>query len=267
MNTVIHTTFDTMGTTAIVTMGSEHAWRAASLRSQMVDVCSWFDQTYSTYQADSTVQKLRGSGIERSSWPIHVQDMAAEGEKWEFATSGYFTMTSPSGQWDPTGLVKAKSIESLAILLQAQGITEFSVNIGGDIAYSDFLSSSELSRVAISRPTSIATAAPAPLMVLDLARGSHRAVATSGTAERGEHIWSTSDTGVAQATVVADNIALADIWATALVAGGSDALELFIDQKVGEAIVMTRDHHMIITAGISTLLAETATHHELLRVS
>lgn len=262
MSNFIHTTFDTMGTTAIVTMGAEHSWKIGSLRSQMEDLCEWFDQNYSTYRPDSNLRTLRDSGAERSSWPKHFQQLAHEGTKWESVTAGYFTMTSPSHQWDPTGLVKAKAIESLAILLHAQGVTEFSVNIGGDIRLSDQLASSDLSRVAINRPVSVATGESAPLMVLDLAQSPHRAVATSGSAERGEHIW-TSSYEITQATVVANDIESADVWATALVAGGNDALQRFINQGVGEAIALTPDQRMIITAGVSQLIAEPSLPHAL----
>lgn len=256
MSTLIHVTFDTMGTTAIVTMGSEHYWRAESLRRQMEEVCAWFDESYSTYRTDSTLNKLRTSSKQRSSWPSHFQQMADEGNRWESETDGYFTMSAPSGLWDPTGLVKAKAIESLAILLQAQGVTEFSVNIGGDICLSAHLSYSDLSRVAISQPVSIAEKEASPLMVLDLAQGTHRAVATSGSTERGEHIWATSRSEVLQATVVASDIESADVWATALVSGGTAALERFIDHGVGEALVITSDQRMIVTPGVSPLIAQ-----------
>ena len=262
MNEFIYVDFDTMGTTATVTMGVEHSWRAASLRAQMEEVCRWFDHNYSTYQPDSTLQKLRAADRERSSWPQPFQQLAKEGSSWELATAGHFTMTGPTGQWDPTGLVKAKAIESLAILLHAQGITEFSVNIGGDIRFSDHLDSSALSRVAINRPVSVAAGASAPLMVLDLAQSPYRAIATSGSAERGEHIWTTSSE-INQATVVARDIETADVWATALVSGGEDALQRFIGQGVGEALVLTRDQRMIITTGISPLIAESPVPHEL----
>ena len=264
MSNLIQITFDTMGTTALVTMGSEHAWKAQSLRSQLLDVCSWFDQSYSTYRTDSDLQLLRASGSETPFWPAHFQKLAEEGRKWEAITAGHFTMTTPAGEWDPTGLVKAKAIDALAIMLHAQGIGEFSVNIGGDIGFSDYLNSSELSRVAISRPVSVAEGPTAPLMVWDLASSSHRAVATSGTAERGDHIWSDSSAHVTQATVAAKDISTADVWATALVSGETDALERFIDQGAGDAVVITRDGHMIITEGVSPLIANPQTTHELI---
>jgi thiamine biosynthesis lipoprotein len=52
-------------------------------------------------------------------------------------------------------------------------------------------------------------------------------MATSGTAERGEHIWrrTETDTSFRQATVLASDIMTADVLATTIIAGGQTALD------------------------------------------
>lgn len=56
--------------------------------------------------------------------------------------------------------------------------------------------------------------------------GVWRAVATSGVAERGEHIWRVQREGrvLSQVTVVAADIVVADVLATAVVAAGPEVV-------------------------------------------
>lgn len=50
------------------------------------------------------------------------------------------------------------------------------------------------------------------------------AIATSGTHDRGEHIWRkvTDGPSIISATVVSDDIVTSDVWATAIISGGPD---------------------------------------------
>ena len=59
------------------------------------------------------------------------------------------------------------------------------------------------------------------------------AVATSGSAERGDHIWTQPGAGPSpfvQVSVAAGDILTADVLATAIVAGGRPALDEFADR-------------------------------------
>jgi thiamine biosynthesis lipoprotein len=58
----------------------------------------------------------------------------------------------------------------------------------------------------------------------------HSAIATSGSAERGEHIWRVGrGAGFVQVTVAAADIVTADVLATAIVAGGTQMLNRATD--------------------------------------
>lgn len=261
MNDFLHFDFDTMGTTAIITMEANHDWRVKSLTDKVEDICSYFDQRYSTYREDSVLSLLRKGQSHPATWPADFQQLIAAGDNYEAATGGHFTLTRPTGEWDPTGLVKAKAIDSVSIFLEAQGIRRFSVNIGGDIVLGPEVSPSDLSRIAITPPVALRDGVQAPALVLDLAFSQYTATATSGTTERGDHIWSPVSSGDApiQATVVASDIVTADTWATALVAGGQDALDRFLASGDGEAVIFSSRTQMVITPGLSALLA---TPHE-----
>lgn len=55
--------------------------------------------------------------------------------------------------------------------------------------------------------------------------GTRRALATSGTAERGEHVWRIgANSTFHQVSVVASDIVTADVLATAILAGGPGTL-------------------------------------------
>ena len=58
-----------------------------------------------------------------------------------------------------------------------------------------------------------------------------RAIATSGTSERGEHIWRRPESGdLVQVTVLARDIVTADVLATAILAGGTETRDRASDR-------------------------------------
>jgi len=74
------------------------------------------------------------------------------------------------------------------------------------------------------------------------------AVATSGIAERGEHIWRRAGGDLfAQVSVAAGDIVTADVLATAIVAGGLDTLRLATDRWPAEVIAVTRSGEICAT--------------------
>jgi FAD:protein FMN transferase len=100
------------------------------------------------------------------------------------------------------------------------------MNAGGDIYVPETVKADLDWRVAIHRPVSIAAEEAGVLTVLDLKGTGYRAVCTSGSAERGDHIWDPKAPGkepargLAQVTVVAEDLVQADVWATAAYAQG-----------------------------------------------
>jgi len=95
------------------------------------------------------------------------------------------------------------------------------------------------------------------LTVVDLNNSNYRAVATSGTAERGEHIWNPKTNGwanqLAQVTVVAEDLVSADVWATALFAAGDQALALAEKHSLN-ALFVDLDGELSSTKSFTELL-------------
>jgi thiamine biosynthesis lipoprotein len=86
----------------------------------------------------------------------------------------------------------------------------------------------------------------------------YSAVATSGSAERGEHIWNqiTDAAGdYVQVSVLAPDMITADALATAIVAGGQDLLDLFASNWDAEALAVNRNGNLRATPGFRAFLA------------
>jgi hypothetical protein len=87
--------------------------------------------------------------------------------------------------------------------------------------------------------------------------GSRHAVATSGSAERGDHILTVMaiDHSYLQATVVADDIETADVLATEIIAGGPTALSSVVERWSVDVLTVARDGSLAATPGFTTALA------------
>ena len=132
------------------------------------------------------------------------------------------TSDEPAGEaepgFDPSGLVKGWAAERASVLLASSGVPAHSLGAGGDIRVRGgrgsvgTSGSGEPWRIGVSDPHRTGQL----LTVVELTDG---AVATSGTAERGEHIWDphtgSPATALASVTIVGPNLTWADGYATA----------------------------------------------------
>ena len=224
-----------------------------------MDVLRDADEIFSLYKPGSEISRLNAGTSSWDSASSVQRKIRADALDWKTVTQGFFDPVSPEGSYDPSGLVKSWAARNAAQYLEANGVREFTLNAGGDIHLSHDLTSPLLNKVGLSNLRSIADAAAGSNMVLDLAGSELRAVATSGRSERGEHIWLTDHSSdYIQATVVAKDLVLADIWATALISGGAAALKLFsetVDSADAVALVTTKDLGFTASKGFASVLA------------
>ena len=120
-----------------------------------------------------------------------------------------------SGRYDPTGLVKGWAVArafTLAIspMLDDGRLRSAAINAGGDMLVSTVEADSPGWMIGVEDPRDTRRY----LAAFRLRGG---AVATSGASKRGEHV-ARRCREVLQATVIADSIIDADVWATALLA-------------------------------------------------
>ncbi len=190
------------------------------------------DETFSLYKPESPLSRLARGETSVAKCPPEVSEIWDACEEWEKTTDGWFSAFTPQHTFDPSGLVKTWAANQAAESLLAAGISDFTLNAGGDILLSDDLSDPLAWRVAIHTPVSIADSKAGILTVVDLTDTRFRAVATSGSAERGAHIWNPKAPGkepaneLVQVSVVARDLVSADVWATAAFAQGNRAIDL-----------------------------------------
>ncbi len=177
-----------------------------------------YDHRYSLYDPSSVLSRIARGDLRLTDAPQDVRDVYALALEWRDRTGGAFTPHRPDGVVDLSGVVKALAIRDAGALLD-DGSQDWLLNAGGDV-----LARGRHRGVA---PWSVGVVDPARREVVRRRRGlkePRRAVATSGTAERGEHVWRRAGLTFVQATVVADDIVTADVLATAIVAGDADDL-------------------------------------------
>ena len=220
------------------------------------------DSLFSLYKPNSETSRLNTGEIAWSEASPVQRDVRTMCDDWKSVTSGFFDPEPSPGSYDPSGLVKAWATRNAALFLEANGYLDFTINAGGDIYLGPKVRTSPLTRVGLSNYVSISSPYASTNFVLELEGSGFFGVATSGSAERGDHIWSTkgarAEDKFLQVSVAAIDLITADIWATAIVAGGPEALIEF-EKKVsatsGVALVTDQNGRISSTAGFTRLLA------------
>jgi thiamine biosynthesis lipoprotein len=182
------------------------------------------DRVFSTYRADSDVSRFSRHEIGLEDCAPEVAEVLALGATAERDSAGAFSVwrPGPGGDvvLDPSGVVKGWAVERAAELLRSLDATDFCLSAGGDMVCSTADPDGEPWRVGIEDPAD-------PTRLVAVVPVYSGAVATSGTAHRGEHVID-ARTGrppaaVASVTVVAGSLTWADIDATAAFALGPEA--------------------------------------------
>jgi thiamine biosynthesis lipoprotein len=209
-----------MGTVASITFDSISG-DSIDLRS-VHGAFDHFDATYSLYRPDSELSLIASHALELGDATAEVRDTYAKALEWRAVTQGEFSPHRPDGAIDLSGIVKALAMNTAGAELTKAGTTNWCLNVGGDILVSGLDNKAEPWAVGIADPFD-----RGELLTSATLRGSRRACATSGSAERGDHIWTIggAPTQFVQASVIADDIVTADVLATAIIAGGSTALD------------------------------------------
>jgi thiamine biosynthesis lipoprotein len=176
------------------------------------------DRVLSPYRPDSEVSRIGRGELDLDAASPEVKDVAARCEQARALTGGLFDATRPDGTWDPSGLVKGWAAERAFAHLRGVAGLDWCLNAGGDVVVD--CPSGEPFRVGIQDPRDPAGVATA----LPVVRG---AVATSGTAARGAHLYDPRTGGAAASpwlsvTVTGPSLETADVLATAAYVAADD---------------------------------------------
>jgi thiamine biosynthesis lipoprotein len=191
------------------------------------------DEKYSPFKKTSEVGKLnRGERISKEMEEILrlAQDLKKE-------TKGYFDIKKPDGSIDPSGIVKGWAIKNAADILRQAGYKNFFVDAGGDAEIAGTF------KWGIRNPFNVKE-------IVKVLKLSNCGIATSGTYERGQHIYNpiTKEKeikDIVSLTVIGKDVYEADKSSTPAFAMGRVGIE-FIESRSG------LEGYMIDKNGIAT---------------
>jgi len=201
------------------------------------------DRLFSTYQRDSEICRIRRGELDPTQAdPLVRQVMTLCQEAGEL-TRGAFTCLLPDVdgvlRFDPAGLVKGWAASRAACRLADLPGFRYCLNAGGDVVVggTDDEAGGEPGapwRVGIENPRDRS-------QIAEVVELQHGAVATSGTAARGAHLYDpargTFVDRTGSVTVVGPDLMWADVWATALFVGPASLHGLFSEVADGYRVI------------------------------
>ena len=182
------------------------------------------DRVFSTFREDSYVSRLGRGELALEDCPPEVAEVIALGERAHAGSAGAFSVRRPGVDgglvFDPSGVVKGWAAERAAAHLAELPETDFCLSAGGDLVCRTVDPAGRPWRIGIEDPRD-------PRRLIAVVPVHTGAVATSGSAHRGQHVVDARTgrppSGISSVTVVADSLTAADIDATAAYAQGPGA--------------------------------------------
>lgn len=198
------------------------------------------DKKYSPYREDSEVHQLQDVSPASRHYSPELATIMKLAEATKRATNGYFDVDY-KGVFDPSGIVKGWALQKATELLES--LTDnFSIEAGGDIQTRGVAEHGKPWRIGIRNPFE----RHQNVAIVGL---KDHAIATSGTAIRGNHIYdpvhSKPLTKIVSLSVIAKHIVDADRMATTAFAMGEQGIQ-FLEKLTGY------EAFMIDVNGLST---------------
>jgi thiamine biosynthesis lipoprotein len=248
-------TFTTMGTVVSIRLAhtSDTDPRGHEVVNAIEAAFENYNGRFSLYLDHSEISLIASGELTLAAASTEMREAYARALEWRTRTHGDFTPHRPDGVLDLNGTIKAEAIAAAADVVRAHGFVDFSLNCGGDVLVSGSPESGKWI-------TGIVDPGVNNTMLSAVAHtDGWCAVATSSTTERGEHIWSRPETAheaiFRQVTVVASDIVTADVWATAIMAGGQRALDLAVATDTLAVLAVTRDGGLVGNENFRALVA------------
>lgn len=209
--------FETMGT--VVSLRTNQPLPEA--------VGAWVRKAFDDLDDRFSLYRRGSDGDRVARWELLLRDASkpyrevySTAVQWRDRTAGAFTPHRPDGRIDLSGVVKALGIQAAAEALADCDVRGWCLNAGGDVLVDGTRPDGTAWVVGIVDPDDRAS------LWTQYRVGAKPAVATSGISERGEHVWRlAADDTFTQVSVAAADIVTADVWATAILAGGVGTLE------------------------------------------
>jgi thiamine biosynthesis lipoprotein len=204
------------------------------------------DERFSTWKAHSPISRIRRGDLRLDDAGPRILGVAALCAEAHRRTGGSFSawLPGPDGEpaFDPTGLVKGWAVQQAFDILRDR-LTELGphdalVSAGGDVVVSCARTDTPDWAIGVEHPNDRRRT----LLTVPLRRG---AVATSGTAARGEHILDPASgaaaSGLLSATVIGPSLTWTDVYATAAFVRGPQAAAWIRTLPDHAAVLVTSD--------------------------
>ena len=196
------------------------------------------DRRFSRYLPDSEVSRYDGGGRQHATCARSSASRSASAS----SPAAPSRVRRPDGSLDTDGVVKGWAAQRAADTLTAAGLTTFCLNAGGDVVVRGEPEPGRGWNVGVRDPSDPQSF----LTVLEVRDG---AVATSGTYERGEHVWDgrtgQAATGLRSATVVAADLTTADVLATCVLALGPDGIAWAAQHGAAAVLAVDADGELL----------------------
>jgi len=205
------------------------------------------DEKFSTYKSTSEITAINEGKLPETQWSEEMRLIFALSEETKRATNGFFDIRTPTGSYDPSGIVKGWAIWNAAQVLKEEGFKNFYVDAGGDIQPSGVNREGKPWAIGIKNPWNEAEN-------VKVVYATTQGVATSGIYIRGLHIYNPKQDNkpvseIMSLTVVGPNIYEADRFATAAFAMGREGIS-FIENLDGfEGYLIDKDKVATMTSG------------------
>ncbi len=238
---VFHDTVTAMGMPFLIEVHAPQSEQdAAAAVRRFHDALLRADDVFSLFKEDSELSRLHRGELTVDECEPEMLEILQSCEWYRGATLGGFDARR-ANQLDPSGIVKGWAVAKGATAFDQLGASAWMVGASGDILVSK---GGPSWRVGIADPRVKGDPTGTPVIDVVTLGGRLRALATSGSAQHGDHIWDPITGEGArhylQVSVVADDMVHADAWATAIAAGGETVLSAALDAGF-EALVITSE--------------------------
>jgi thiamine biosynthesis lipoprotein len=225
MQAVHRASFPIMGTTASVHVNDEITATAFDdVVSEVRNELTRLEGMFSVFRETSEISRINAGTLHHLDASPEVSAVLDACAWLEQASDGAFSIrrSRTASDINPSGFVKGWAGERSSTIMSSAGLQHWYVGIGGDFVLRGGLSDAQSWSIGIADPRD-ATQLVATVDVVD------GAIATSGSAERGTHIWDPRTGAPADeflsVTVTGPSLTWADAYATTVCVMGEPGLE------------------------------------------
>lgn len=245
---IAHRRDDIMGMPIVIKIIDEEA-----REKDITEVFHFFDRVdnrFSPFKEHSELSRLNRRELDEKDISRDMKHIFVLSEKTRHETDGYFNIRKSDGTVDTSGIVKGWAIWEGTKILRKKGFKNFFIEAGGDIQTEGLNEERKKWSIGIKNPFN-------KQEIVKIVLLSGQGIATSGTYEKGQHIYNPHYYGsalkkIVSISVIGPNVYEADRFATAAYAMQEKGIEFIEKQKSLEGYMIDKDGMATMTSGFET---------------